>query len=266
MYSDFRQIVQPKNLNTQEETMETSINMLPEMSEKFDIVLMQLMKAKNQMGTAVKKDAANPFHKSRYATLGAHLELSESVLAEHGLIMLQTVNGTHDKAILIATLCHPGSGQWIRSYMPLPNPKGDSQGLGASITYMRRYSINTMLGLNAEDDDGETAAGRGKYEKEKAKSTPAPAAPQLQTVGHAQTSGKLNGQQINTLRTLEAKLDVPSKNRLYARMKEVYNADKFEDLVADGFQKVLSGFENAVKFSEDQQKQSKIQILEVARA
>lgn len=143
--------------------------LMPETSPQFDLVMKNVMLAKKEMGSAVKKDAANPFHKSRYASLGAHLELCESVLDKHGLILMQTINGSYEKAILIASLCHVESGQWIKSYLPLPNPKNDSQGLGASITYMRRYSISSMLGLNAEDDDGETASGRGKHDSYKKK-------------------------------------------------------------------------------------------------
>jgi len=145
--------------------MTNTENLMPEMSEKADLVIKSLVLAKREMGSSVKKDSTNPFHKSRYASLAAHLELCEETLDKHGLILLHTGNGSHDKPLLIATLYHVESGQWIKSYLPLPNPKADSQGLGASITYMRRYSINSLLALTAEDDDGETAAGRGKAQK-----------------------------------------------------------------------------------------------------
>lgn len=143
--------------------------MMPVMSNKTDILLKNVMLAKKEMGSAVKKDSSNPFHKSKYASLGAHLDLCEGILDKHGLILMQTINGSFDKPMLIASLCHVESGQMINSYLPLPNPKNDSQGLGASITYMRRYSISAMLGLNAEDDDGETASGRGNHPSNKKK-------------------------------------------------------------------------------------------------
>lgn len=256
--------------------METPINLLPEMSEKFDIVLMQLMKAKSEMGSAVKKDSANPFHKSKYASLGAHLELCESVLFAHGLLLMHTTNFINGVAMLIASLHHPESGQWTKSYLPLPNPKNDSQGVGASITYMRRYSINSMLGLNAEDDDGETASGRGQYAKKEAaeaarqKQTPAPAPVQTQTVGQSAAimpmNAKVNPQQVQQIKTLEAKLDKNAKDKLYARLFEVYNISKIEDLDVNNFAKVLGGFQNQLKYAEDQQRQSKVQRLEVAHA
>lgn len=147
------------------------MNLMPQMSDKFDIVLSKLMKAKQEIGT-VKKDSKNPFHKSNYASLNAYIDASETHLLENGLILLQAGNGSFSEPIIIATLIHPESGQWLKSYLPILNPKMDSQGLGASVTYMRRYSIATLLGLVSEDDDGETASGRGKYDQQKKKEKP----------------------------------------------------------------------------------------------
>lgn len=148
-----------------------SENLLPEMSEKYDIVLSKLMKAKQEIGT-VKKDSKNPFHKSNYASLNAYIDASEEHLLENGLILVQAGNGSFSEPLIVATLVHPESGQWLKSYLPILNPKLDSQGLGASVTYMRRYSIATLLGLVSEDDDGETASGRGKYDQQKKRATP----------------------------------------------------------------------------------------------
>lgn len=148
-----------------------SNNLLPQMSEKNEIVLSKLMTAKQQIGT-VKKDSKNPFHKSNYASLNAYIDASEQHLLANGLILVQAGNGSFLEPIIVATLIHPESGQWLKSYLPILNPKQDSQGLGASVTYMRRYSIATLLGLVSEDDDGETASGRGKYDQQKKKAAP----------------------------------------------------------------------------------------------
>jgi len=150
-----------------------SDNLLPQMSDKNDIVLAKLMKAKQEIGT-VKKDSKNPFHKSNYASLNAYIDASEEHLLENGLILVQAGNGSYSQPLIVATLIHPESGQWLKSYLPILNPKQDSQGLGASVTYMRRYSIATLLGLVSEDDDGETASGRGKYDQQKKKAVEKP--------------------------------------------------------------------------------------------
>jgi hypothetical protein len=117
------------------------------------------------MGSVVKKDSKNDYYKSKYASLGAHLDLCEEPLDLHGLILLTTINGTPEKPILIATLMDMESAQWIKSYIPLPNPKMDSQGLGSAITYMRRYAMNSLFGLTAEDDDGESNSVRAEAKK-----------------------------------------------------------------------------------------------------
>ena len=145
-------------------------NLKPEMSTKCDVVLSKLMKAKQKIGT-VKKDSKNPFHKSNYASLNAYIDASEEHLIENGLILVQAGNGSYTEPMIVATLFHPESGQWLKSYLPILNPKLDCQGLGAAVTYMRRYSIATLLGLVSEDDDGETASGRGKFDQKK-KATP----------------------------------------------------------------------------------------------
>ncbi len=230
--------------------MENTPNLLPEMSEKFDMVLKNIMLAKKEMGSTVKKDAANPFHKSRYASLGAHLELCEGVLDKHGLILMQTVNGSHDKAIMIATICHVESGQWIKSYLPLPNPKNDSQGLGASITYMRRYSINSMLGLTAEDDDGETAAGRGKHDDYKKEQKAA-----IQNTKVDFAPKKIAGHQVAKLKEIEAKLDDEFKRGMMKRMLTNFQVNNLEDIVVDHYATALSSYENALKYMEQKQRE-----------
>lgn len=146
--------------------------MLPEMSPEFNVLLSKLMQAKKCIGT-VKKDSTNPFHKSNYASLNAYIEASEQHLLDNGLILTTAGNGSFLEPLIVATLTHVESGQWMKSYLPILNPKNDSQGLGASVTYMRRYSIATLLGLVSEDDDGETAVGRGKHEANKKKAVPA---------------------------------------------------------------------------------------------
>lgn len=228
--------------------MET-INILPEASEKAEIILAQLMKAKAEMGSAVKKDAQNPFHKSKYASLGAHLDLSESVLFKHGLLMLHTPNMINNQHVLVATLHHPESGQWIKSYLPLHNPKNDSQGVGASLTYMRRYSINSMLGLNAEDDDGETASGRGKYQdKTNGNSTT------TQQTKETLPVEKIGKAEVIALTNLVNTLDKESNKGFLEWIKKDFNATTINDLTKDCYEKCMTKLNAKIKYMKDQEK------------
>ena len=110
--------------------------------------------------TAVKKDATNPFYKSKYATLDTIWEAIRKPLSENGLSIAQTMNLIEGKSVLETTLYHT-SGEWI-SGTQLANPvKDDPQSLGSAISYARRYSLSSLLGIvSEEDDDGESAEKR----------------------------------------------------------------------------------------------------------
>ena len=107
--------------------------------------------------TAVKKDATNPFYKSKYATLDTIWDTIRKPLSENGLSVAQTMNLIDGKSVLETTLYHT-SGEWI-SGTQLVNPvKDDPQGLGSAITYARRYSLSAILGLVSDDDDDANTA------------------------------------------------------------------------------------------------------------
>ena len=44
----------------------------------------------------------------------------------------------------------------------MPISKPDAQGVGATITYARRFALCSMVGISQYDDDGETAVNRSK--------------------------------------------------------------------------------------------------------
>lgn len=122
------------------------------------VLLTALAKAKREFDP-VLKDRANDFFNSKYATLGAVLKAIGPALDDNGLTVIQhtDVNGNND-ICLITTLHHIESGESLVSTWPLHPVKKDPQGEGSACTYARRYSLMTMFGLNAEDDDGNAAA------------------------------------------------------------------------------------------------------------
>lgn len=103
----------------------------------------------------IKKDANNPFFKSKYAPLDSILPIIMPILKEVGLVITQTPNGL----TLKTTLAHIESGEVLEGSAELILDKQNAQGYGSSLTYARRYSIVAMLGLNTdEDDDGNKAS------------------------------------------------------------------------------------------------------------
>jgi hypothetical protein len=105
---------------------------------------------------AVKKDAANPFFKSKYATLDAVVDAVKPPLLKEGIVILQGVQDA-DGGVAVETMLLHKSGQWISSTLRLPATKEDAQGYGSAISYGRRYGLMAICGVPAEDDDGNAA-------------------------------------------------------------------------------------------------------------
>ncbi len=106
----------------------------------------------------VGKDGKNPHFKSSYATLEAVIETVAEVLHENNFIFYQLPIMQDDKFVLETTIIHE-CGEKLVSICPIVAANmNDPQKLGSAITYMKRYSLMAMLGLIADDDDGQRAA------------------------------------------------------------------------------------------------------------
>lgn len=117
------------------------------------------------MGSA-KKGASNPFFKSKYADLNSVLEAVKEALNSNGITILQP-HFSNERGDFVSTVLLHESGEWISSETRLEvAKKNDPQALGSSITYARRYGLQSLVGLPAEDDDG-----NANYEKPATKGT-----------------------------------------------------------------------------------------------
>ena len=112
----------------------------------------KLLSAKKEM-EAITKDSKNPFFKSNYFDINKILAEIEPILQRNGLLLLQPIEAEFVKTQIFDT----ESGEKVSSEMHLPNIQ-DPQKLGSAITYYRRYTLQSLLGLQAEDDDGNKAA------------------------------------------------------------------------------------------------------------
>jgi hypothetical protein len=133
-------------------------------SETIKNISLALNKAQSSIGAA-KKDASNPFFKSKYADLGSIMQVCKDELNKNGISVLQPVgfqvleNG-HTIQYLETTLLH-GSGEYIseRMFISIAKPN-DPQAQGSAISYARRYSLQSMMFIPSEDDDAESAVVR----------------------------------------------------------------------------------------------------------
>jgi len=119
-----------------------------------------MLKVQAEITPAIK-DRENPFAKSKYATLNSVVEASREALLKHGIWLVQySVPADTGCLGLVTKMVHAASGQWQASLMVMPLPKADPQGYGSALTYARRYSLASLVGLVTEDDDAEAACGR----------------------------------------------------------------------------------------------------------
>jgi hypothetical protein len=117
-----------------------------------------LVKALGEMRDITKGQKANAgTYSYTYADLAAVLEVARPALAKHGCAVTQTAETSRDSVTVWTTVLHT-SGQFVTS-KPVRFPPGATpQQTGSAVTYARRYGLMAMLGLAAEDDDGQQAA------------------------------------------------------------------------------------------------------------
>ena len=127
-------------------------------SEQINELAEALSKAQGLIEGAAK-DSKNPFFKSSYADLHSVMACAREPLASNGLSVTQPTQVIDGQLCLVTMLMHK-SGQWVKSVVPLILAKQDPQSVGSAITYYRRYSYASLVGIAQMDDDGESAMER----------------------------------------------------------------------------------------------------------
>ena len=113
---------------------------------------MKLFKLQQEIGT-ISKDAKNPFYKSKYFDINSLINQLQPLLKKNRLLLLQPIK---DNEVITELCCIDGTGS-VFSSLKLPEIN-DPQKLGSAITYYRRYTLASLLGLQAVDDDANIAS------------------------------------------------------------------------------------------------------------
>ena len=114
-----------------------------------------LSKAQGEMEIAGKVSSGYNF---KYADLAEVVKASRSALSKNGLSVLQSLvtNKKCNKTFLETILLH-ASGQWIKSSLEVPKietvGKAPVQNFGATITYLRRYTYASLVGVVASKEE-----------------------------------------------------------------------------------------------------------------
>lgn len=125
-------------------------------SESIVNIAPALLKAQKEIGSA-KKEAENPFYRSTYADLGEVMRVCKKPCNDNGITILQPEDADEHGNYVETVLLHE-SGEFIASRMRVAvKSENDPQALGSAISYAKRYSLQAMLLIPSEDDDGEKA-------------------------------------------------------------------------------------------------------------
>ena len=99
----------------------------------------------------------------KYATLDSLIDMLREVLPKHGLWFTQIPTRSEEESVLTTRVFHE-SGEWLEDSIlmtdtELQGKANDTQKLGASITYFRRYVLSSIFGVSADEDvDGNLAS------------------------------------------------------------------------------------------------------------
>jgi len=134
-------------------------------SESIVKIAPAFLRAQKKIGAA-KKEASNPFFKSKYADLGSVMEACKEALNENEISVLQPTVSNENGTFVETYLMH-SSGEFFMSTMRVTaKSENNPQDQGSAVTYARRYALQSMLFIPAEDDDGNKAAGnKVRYEQ-----------------------------------------------------------------------------------------------------
>ena len=120
----------------------------------------KLNEVKKEIG-AISKDSTNPFFKSKYFDINSLLRHVEPLLQKNGLLLLQPIY----KGYVISQIIEIESGEKIQSALELPQIE-DPQKIGSCVSYYRRYTLQSLISLQCEDDDANSASQATKSQKQ----------------------------------------------------------------------------------------------------
>jgi ERF superfamily len=110
---------------------------------------------KSLTGTVPSSRADEPARAFRYAPLSSGLDIVRKTLGEQGIATLQTTVIDQDiQTVSLTTVLAHSSGEWIASDWPVCalREMAAPRRMGAALTYARRYSLFTLVGIAGEDD------------------------------------------------------------------------------------------------------------------
>lgn len=137
-------------------------------SESIKSLAAALSKAQGEFPLIPKKRTAKMgTYTYKYADLSEILQAVSPILSSNGLSVTQAPTVHLEKLCLQTTLMHE-SGEWSESFYPLGTYERPQE-MGSEITYARRYTLTSVLGIQADEDDDGTLAQQSSVPQAKTK-------------------------------------------------------------------------------------------------
>jgi hypothetical protein len=129
--------------------------------EAAALTFLQKLHNAKQSIKKIAKNAKNPHFKNNYADINALIEEVEPILLENRLLLLQPI----EDGYVYTRIVDIDSGEIAESCMKLPEIQ-DPQKIGSAVTYYRRYTLQSLLSLQAVDDDANLSSEAVKSQKQ----------------------------------------------------------------------------------------------------
>jgi hypothetical protein len=129
--------------------------------EAAALTFLQKLHNAKQSIKKVAKNAKNPHFKNNYADINALIEEVEPILLENRLLLLQPI----EDGYVYSRIVDIDTSEICESCMKLPEIQ-DPQKIGSAVTYYRRYTLQSLLSLQAVDDDANLSSEAVKSQKQ----------------------------------------------------------------------------------------------------
>lgn len=117
------------------------------------------LKAQRAM-EGVSKDSTNPFFKAKYASYDSLVQAVKKPLNDAGLSFRHTSEWADNIYFVGSYLIYGETGEKSEIFK-MPTKVGNAQETGSALSYARRYTLGSLVGVPSyEDDDGNISSKR----------------------------------------------------------------------------------------------------------
>lgn len=102
-----------------------------------------------------KKTGTNPHFKSKFADLSEVYSVCREALSHEKVAVFQFPSAEGRTVRMTTMVAH--AGEWIRGTVQCEARNSGPQDIGGAITYLRRYGLCSVIGIEQVDDDGNSS-------------------------------------------------------------------------------------------------------------